>query len=157
MTSREKWVAAAREVTGQDVGDVVPLGRLEEGSRLWVVLGVLVFAAIVFTDELLDLPVPKLVVYLVGSLAMSLIWQVGRVPVFVVDTTTGLVVTSSTRWRLLPVAPVLGPLDPASVSGPVGLMRNTYVVGGRRHQVSLPARSRFEEMVTAARGEHAAS
>lgn len=157
MGSREKWTAAARDVTGQEVRDVVPVGRLEEGGRLWTVLGVLVFAAVVFTVGLLALPAPKILVYFVGALAMSLIWQLGRRPVFVVQTPTGLVVTSSTRWRLMPVAPVLGPLDPASVSGPTGLMRNTYAIGGLRHQVGLPAKKRFEEMVAGARGARATS
>jgi hypothetical protein len=155
MGPREKWTAAARDVVGQDVADVVPLGRFEEGGRLWTVLGVLVFGAIVFADEFVGLPGPRILVYFVGALAMTLIWQLGRKPVFVVRTPTGLVVTSSSRWSPRPAAPVLGPLDPATVSGPTGLLHNTYVIGGLRHQVGLPAKKRFEEMVAAARGEHA--
>jgi hypothetical protein len=157
MGSREKWSAAARDVTGQEVRDAVPMARTKPGGVLYTVLGVLAFAAVVFPYEFGVLPGPRLLVFFVGAVAMSAIWQAGKTPVFAVSTPTGLVVVSSTRWRLKPTAPVLGPLDPAAVSGPTGWLNNDYDIGGVRHQVGWQVKGRFEQMLEAARSAHAAS
>jgi hypothetical protein len=71
-------------------------------------------------------------------------------------TPAGLVVTGSTRWVPRPVPPVLGTLDPRVVSGPHGLLRHGYDVGGTRDQVGWQHRARFEQMLAAARSGVAA-
>jgi hypothetical protein len=50
---------------------------------------------------------------------------------------------------------VLGPLDPAVLTGPSGLLRNAYDIGGTRHRVGLPHRGRFEQMLAVSRSDHA--
>jgi hypothetical protein len=142
---------------GEEVRDALPMTRSKPGAVLYTVLGVLAFAAVVFPYEFGLLPGPQLLVFFVGALAMTLIWQLGKVPVFAVLTPTGLVVVSSLRWRLKPTAPVLGPLDPAAVSGPTGLLNNSYDIAGARHLVGWQVRGRFEQMLAAARSEHAPS
>ncbi|MFC5178124.1 hypothetical protein [Nocardioides taihuensis] len=157
MGSREKWRAAAREVTGQEVREAVPVARIKPGGPLFTVVGVLAFAAVVYPYELGLIPGPRLLVFFVGPFAMSLIWQLGRTPVFVLLTPTGLVAVHTSRWRLKPTTPVLGPVDPASVRGPSGLLGNAYDIGGARHQVGWQVRGRFEQMLAVARGEPATS
>lgn len=77
MGSREKWRAAAREVTGQEVREAVPVARIKPGGPLFTVVGVLAFAAVVYPYELGLIPGPRLLVFFVGAFAMSLIWQLG--------------------------------------------------------------------------------
>jgi hypothetical protein len=157
MASREKWSAAAREVVGQEVRDALPMTRSKPGAVLYTVLGVLAFAAVVFPYEFGLLPGPQLLVFFVGAFAMTLIWQLGKVPVFAVLTPTGLVAVSGSRWSARPMAPVLGPIDPATVSGPTGLLNDSYVIAGARHLVGWQVKGRFAQMLAAARSEHAPS
>jgi hypothetical protein len=84
---------------------------------------------------------------------MALMFQLAHDIVFVVLTPAGLVVTRGSRWVPRPEAPVLGPLDPAVVRGPSGLLRNGYDIGGTRHRVGWQHKARFEQMLAAARSE----
>lgn len=142
---------AAAEVVGGEVRDAVPLVRRRPGGGRWIAGGVAVFAVLVFLHGLGMVPGPRALVYLPGAFAMSLMFQMANDLVFVVLTPAGLVVTGSTRWVPRPVPPVLGPLDPRVVSGPDGLLRNSYDVGGTRHQVGWQHRARLEQMLAAAR------
>lgn len=73
MGSREKWVAAAREVTGHDVQDAVPLVRRKPQGWTYLLVGGLLFAPVVLLDEFGLVPGPRLVAYFLGALAMSLV------------------------------------------------------------------------------------
>ena len=156
MTTREKWTTAAAEVVGREVGEAVPLARRRQGSGLYVAAGAAVFAVFVFLHEFGVIPGPSILVYFVGALPMAVLFQLANDPVFAVLTPTGIVVTGSSRWVPRPTPPVLGPLDPAAVSGPSGLLGNSYDIGSVRHQVGWQHKGRFEQMLAVARSDHAA-
>ena len=155
MAAREKWVAAAAEVVGGEVREAVPLARRRPGGGLYFAAGAAVFAVFVFLHEFGVFPGPTLLVYFVGAFPMAVLFQLANDLVFAVLTPTGVVVTGSSRWMPRPTPPVLGPLDPAVVSGPSGLLRNSYDIGGIRHQVGWQHKGRFEQMLAAARRDHA--
>ena len=151
MAAKERWTRAASDVLGQQVLDVVPVARRKPGATPYYVAGVAVFAAVVFLHEFGVVPGPTIVAYFAGALPMSVLFQMTADLVFVARTPTGLQVLEGSRWNPTPQLPALGPLDPALVSGPRGLLRNSYDVGGRTHQVGWQHKGRFEQMLAAAR------
>ena len=147
----ERLTRAAAEVLGQEVRDVVPLARRKPDGIVFVVGGFMVFAASVFLHEFGYLPGPRMASYVPGLTAMVLGQMFAVDPVFAVLTPAGIQVTASSRVSPRPASPVLGSLDPGVVTGPTGLFGNVYSIGGRRHQVALPHKRRFEQMLAAAR------
>ena len=150
MPAQEKWAAAATPVVGAPGQDAVPLVRRREGATTYFVLGGagFVLAVLVFT---IAVPDQRFLGYFLGALVMSAFIQAGQEPVFAVRTPTGLQMTGSTRWSPHPVGPPLGPLDPATVSGPEGLFRNVFVIDGVKHRTSATQSRRFRELVQASR------
>ena len=146
MAAQEKWAAAAAEVVGAPVSGAVPLARRRDGGVALFVAGAVLFALVVLVFNLW-LPDQRFLGYFVGALLMSLCIQLGQEPVFAVRTPDGIQMTSSTRWSPNPVTPPLGPLDPATVSGPGGLFRNVFEIGGVKHRTSATQSRRFRELL----------
>jgi hypothetical protein len=146
MSAQEKWAAAAAEVVGAPVSEAVPLARRREGGVALLVVGALVFALVVVVFNVL-VPEQRFFGYFLGALLMTLCVQLGQEPVFAVRTPDGIHMTSSTRWSPSPVGPALGPLDPAAVSGPAGLFRNVFEIGGVKHRTSATQSRRFRDLV----------
>ena len=146
MASQERWAAAAAEVVGAPVSAAVPLARRREGAVAFFVIGVVGFAlaVAVFT---IAAPDQRLLGYVLGAVVMSAFIQAGQEPVFAVRTPEGIQMTGSTRWSPSPVGPPLGPLDPATVSGPEGLFRNVFVIAGVKHRTAATQSRRFTELV----------
>jgi hypothetical protein len=151
VAAKERWARAASDVLGQQVVDVVPVARKKPGAAPYYVAGVAVFAAVVFLHQFGIVPGPTILAYFVGALPMAVLFQMAADVVFVALTPSGLQVLEGSRWNPTPQPPALGPLDPALVSGPRGLLRNSYDVGGRTHQVGWQHKGRFEQMLAAAR------
>ncbi len=150
MASTEKWAAAAADVLGAPVSEIVPLARRKPGGGAFVAAGVAVFGVVVFLHELGVIPGPTLLVFMAGAVPMSLLFQLALEPVFGALTPAGIEMTSSTRLVPKPVGPPLGPLDPAVVTGPHSLLRNAFDIQGTRHRVAIWQRARFQRMLAAA-------
>ena len=146
MAAQQKWTAAAAQVVGAPVSDAVPLARRKDGGVALFVVGIVVFALVVVVFNLV-IPDQRFFGYFLGALLMSVFLQLGQEPVFAVRTPEGIQMTSSTRWSPQPVGPALGPLDPATVSGPGGLFRNVFEIGGVKHRTSATQSRRFRELV----------
>ncbi len=146
MAAQQKWAAAAAEVVGAPVSDAVPLARRKDGGVALFVVGIVVFALAVLVFQVV-LPDQRFFGYFLGALLMSVFIQLGQEPVFAVRTPDGIHMTSSTRWSPNPVGPPLGPLDPATVSGPGGLFRNVFEIGGVKHRTSATQSRRFRDLV----------
>ncbi len=148
MASQEKWSAAASQVVGEPVSEAVPLARQKEGGTVLMVLGFVLFAVVVVVVNLV-LPVSRFWGYFVGAALMATCIQLAQEPLFAVRTPGGIRMTGSTRWTPRPIEPPLGPLDPAIVTGPLGLWRNVYVIGGVKHRTSAWQSGRFRKMLGA--------
>jgi hypothetical protein len=146
MSAQEKWAAAAAEVVGAPVSQAVPLARRREGGVALLVVGAVVFALVVLVFNVL-VPEQRFFGYFLGALLMTACIQLGQEQVFAVRTPDGIQMTSSTRWSPSPVGPPLGPLDPATVSGPGGLFRNVFEIGGVKHRTSAAQSRRFRDLV----------
>ncbi len=120
MASVEKLAAAAAEVLGAPVSDVVRLSCHKKGGGAYFGAAAAIYGVVVFLHEFGVIPGPTWLVYLALVLPLSLLFQMAVQPVFAALTPTGIQMTSSGRWILRPAGPQLGPLDPAVVSGPHG-------------------------------------
>ena len=146
MAAQEKWAAAATEIVGAPVSQAVPLARRREGATAYLVMGGVGFALAVLVFNL-AMPDQRFFGYFLGALVLAAFMQAGQEPVFAVRTPTGIQMTGSTRWSPHPVGPALGPLDPATVSGPAGLFRNVFVINGVQHRTSAAQSGRFRQML----------
>ena len=151
MASTEKLAATAADVLDAPVSEIVSLARQKDGGGMFFGAGAAVMAVVVFLHEFGVIPGPTLVVYMAGALPMALLFQMTLEPVFAALTPAGIQMTSSTRWIPRPVGPPLGPLDPAAVSGPHGLLPNAFDIAGVRHRTPIWQRARFQRMLAAAR------
>jgi hypothetical protein len=147
VAARERWVVAATEILGTPVEEAVPLARSKEAPAAYFLGGAAIFGTITFLHEFGLIPGPTLVVYLVAATPMSLMFQMAFEPMFAVLAPTGIQMVSSTRWFPKPVAPALGPLDPATVTGPHGFARNAFEISGMTHRVPIWHRGRFQRML----------
>ena len=147
MAAQQKWSAAASEVLGTPVSDAVPLARRKPGSGGWMAGGIVIFAVVVFLHNFGVIPGPTLLIYLVGAIPMSFMFQLANRTVFAAQTPDGIQMINSTRWSPTPVGPPLGPVDPATVTGPHGLFRNAFDIAGVRHRTAAWQRGRFEQML----------
>ena len=146
MAAQERWAAAAAEVVGAPVSAAVPLARRRDGATGYLVIGAVGFALSVAVFAV-AVPDQRFLGYFLGALLMAVFIQAGHEPVFAVRTPDGIQMTSSTRWSPTPVAPALGPLDPATVNGPAGLFRNVFVIAGVTHRTAATQSGRFQELL----------
>jgi hypothetical protein len=150
VASQQTWTAAASEVLGTAVSEVVPLARRKDSAPAYFAAGAVVFGAVVLLYGSGVIPGPMLLAYFLGALPMALLFQLGLDPAFAARTASGIELTSSTRLSPRPVGPPLGRLDPTVVSGPHGLMRNSFDIAGVRHLTPIWQRARFQQMLAAA-------
>jgi hypothetical protein len=147
---REQWVADATEVLGAPVADAVPVPQLR--SNVWQIdiAGLAVLGGLVLV-HMFVVPFPHLVVILVCAVMSILSTRLRQKPRFVALTRDGrLWMLTATHWLSRPLAPI-GAIDPGLVSGPVGLLRLTFIIDGARHTVLLTNKEPFQQMVETAR------
>lgn len=134
MASKEEILCAAERVVGAPVRDAVPILL----SRKWthgaglvgVMLGVAIVSAVIANIANLDGILRGAVI---GGLCVIAI-QTGMSPRFLVRTEHGLLLTSATRWRVLPKES-LGTVDALSVAVGSGIRHRTVTIGPESHRM----------------------
>jgi hypothetical protein len=143
-------VAAATATLGTPVADAVPLARRRHNTAAVLVacLAVAFFVAVLYGFG--AIPGPKFPLYFVGPASIVVFFQLTAEPVFAAQTRDGGIwMLTGSRMSPRPLTPI-GPLDTGHVSGPVGLLRNTFRIAGIKHQVGVQHKARFQRMLAAA-------
>jgi hypothetical protein len=152
MRARERWVNEATRLLGTPVVEAVPVGRTAPDAKWLYVGSAVIWVVVTFLGEFLVLPGPTVLAYLIAGVPIMLLVSQATETRFAAQTAGGdlwMLAGSSIRPR--PVAPIVGRLDPATVSEAEGAFGNAFKISGTTHRVPAWHRKRFEKMLAEAR------
>jgi hypothetical protein len=151
VAARERWVAAATEILGTPVVETVPVARRRPAAVLLFIACLAVGFVVVLLYEFGVVAGPRFPMYFAGPVAVVVALQLGAEQLFAAQSRDGGVwMLTGSRMSPRPLA-LIGPLDPEQVRGPEGVLGTTFVIAGVKHQVAVPQRARFQQMVETAR------